>query len=193
MWGRRSPSQRFAMVAMHNYRGQWTSRKGCEPYLAAKAESAGYDRAAVLGGQGRARNLVQPLSRSAVPSSPIATLASVRSRVRTNAGNGPSRGPRPRSSASPSFPHVPAQLPEHGDSIVAVNDQVKGLAGCPYNHHSGGSVSAGRLLRSDSAQRDALLGARCDLAAGSRRSRRSAGMRSTAFSALSSFLTTCCR
>ena len=41
--------------------------------------------------------------------------------------------------------------------------------------------------------RDAGLDARCDLAAGSRRSRRSAGMRSTASSALSSFLTTCCR
>jgi hypothetical protein len=33
MWEHRSPSQRFAMVAMHNYSGQWTSRKGCEPYL----------------------------------------------------------------------------------------------------------------------------------------------------------------
>jgi hypothetical protein len=107
-----------------------------------------------IGRQGRVRNLVQPLSlsRSAVPSSPIATLASVRSRVRTNAGNGPSRGPRPRSSARPSLPHVPAQLPEHGDSIVAVNDQVKGLAGCPYNHHSGGSVSAVRLLVGKSAR-----------------------------------------
>ena len=125
MWGRRSPSQRFAMVAMHNYRGRWTSRKGCEPYLAAKAESAGYDRAALLGGQGRARNLVQPLSRSAVPSSPIATLASVRSRVRTNAANGPVGGLGLDHRPDHRFHCVPAQLPEHGDSLVAVNDQVK--------------------------------------------------------------------
>jgi len=110
MWGRRSPFQRFAMVAMHNYREQWTSRKGCEPYLTAKAETAGYDRAALLGGQGRARNLVQPLSRSAVPSSPIATLASVRSRVRTNAANGPVGGLGLDHRPDHRFHCVPAQV-----------------------------------------------------------------------------------